>query len=350
LKILYIDTRINGHHFTYMSAFLKCRFADVAILVPPTDIYDQYTQKIYFSPKSEGFKAYLSWIGKIKAIIKNEKPDIVHFLYGDDLYRYFGLGLLRLHCRSVVTFHQVRHSRLRDISLKCIAGAVDSIVVHTAKIKRDFEQMGIRNVTHIEYPQFNVLEITECDNARKTLGIQTEYPVLLALGGTRTDKGLDILLDALNRVDKRFHLIVAGKEEDIKSDIIETKISGYRDYVTIFLEFLSDEKLSLCLNASDFVVLPYRKSFDGASGPLGEGVALGKTVLGANHGSLGELIRENHLGYTFESENVDDLASVLTKALSEKFTPDCVYEDYRKSLNTDNFLKSYQNLYNEIFN
>ena len=102
------------------------------------------------------------------------------------------------------------------------------------------------------------------------------------------------------------------------------------------------------MNAADIVCLPYRKSFDGASGPLGEGVALGKMIVGANHGSLGKLIKENHLGYIFESEDVHSLANTLDKALSHKWEPDEKYEAYQQILKPERFQKEYLELYKRI--
>ena len=51
----------------------------------------------------------------------------------------------------------------------------------------------------------------------------------------------------------------------------------------------------MAINACDYIVLPYRYSFDGASGPLVDGVIADKIIIGANHGSLGNLINNNNL-------------------------------------------------------
>ncbi len=344
MKILYVDSQINGHHFTYMASLLKAT-EDTVICVPKTDLYEGMAGKTYFVDTFDGPVSYLKWIRKIKKIVKAEKPDIVHFLYGDDIYRYFGVGLGSIKSRVIVTAHQIRRSRLRDISFKSIGRKSDTVVVHTAKLKRDFYGMGIKNTVHVEYPKFNEVAPVDKKTAYNQLNIESDAPVLLAIGGTRYDKGLDILLDALKNVKAPFHLIIAGKEEFITRDVINEKIADYKDKVSIFLEFLSDEKFALCLNACDIVVLPYRRSFDGASGPLGEGVALGKIVIGSNHGSLGSLITENHLGYAFECESVVSLTEALEKALTEPYRKDESYLCYKKSLSPEYFIEKYKTLY-----
>lgn len=40
-------------------------------------------------------------------------------------------------------------------------------------------------------------------------------------------------------------------------------------------------------------------------------MAKGKMIIAANHGSLGDIVEKNHLGYTFESENIEALKKVF---------------------------------------
>ena len=77
-------------------------------------------------------------------------------------------------------------------------------------------------------------------------------------------------------------------------------------------------------------------------------MAYGKTIIGPNHGSLGQIIKDNHLGYTFESENVDDLARTINKALSETFIYDEYAKKYQSSLSVDSFIDSHKNLYDGL--
>ena len=116
----------------------------------------------------------------------------------------------------------------------------------------------------------------------------------------------------------------------------------------VILEFLSQDKFEACICASDIIVLPYKRIFDGASGPLGEGVAKNKMIIGANHGSLGQIIEMNHLGYTFESENVEELTRVLEKALSTEWKLDENYMAYKEILSTERFQKEYAELFKQL--
>ena len=208
--------------------------------------------------------------------------------------------------------------------------------------------MNIKNVEHIEYPQFCESETVDPLMARNKLGLRPEVPILLALGATREDKGLGILLEALKYVKQDFQLLIAGQEADYTKEYINKQTESYADKVTCLLKFLNDDEFSMCLSAADFVVLPYKKCFDGASGPLGEGVIHGKAIIGPDHGSLGDIIRRNHLGYTFEAENASALSVILSKALVSHFTQDESYSKYQEELNPEHFLKKYHVLFERI--
>jgi glycosyltransferase involved in cell wall biosynthesis len=293
------------------------------------------------------YGAYKNWIDDIYKIVKDEKPDVVHFLFDDVFYRFLGYGLHRFKkYNSVITVHSVRTGALAKVVLNIISRTCKKIVVHSQYMKNALEKMGVKNVCHIEYPVFNS-KSCEKSVAREYFGLNKDVKTLGCIGGTRYDKGLDVLLDALGEVKEPFQLLIAGCEEDFKEDFIKEKISSYKDKVHLKLKFLSDEELTYAMNAIDVVVLPYRKWFNGASGPLGEGVALGKCVVGPTHGNLGDTITKNHLGYTFETENINALTDALKKALSEDFVIDEKYSEYKDSLDVEYFVNRYNELYRE---
>ena len=139
--------------------------------------------------------------------------------------------------------------------------------------------------------------------------------------------------------------MIAGKPEDFDEAFIRQKAERYQDRVELCLHFLSDEEVKQFLQEADIIVLPYRKLFDGASGPMCEGIYLGKTIVGPEHGSLGQLIRSTHTGYTFESENVEKLAACLEYALSHP----CLYDDTayaaQQELKPELFAERYLRIY-----
>lgn len=350
MKIAYVDIVLDGHHMSYLKALVKEN--ENSILIIPSEI-EELQNKQYIIDSDSLYKhplKYIKWICNIRKIVKSESIDVVHFLYGDVFYRYFGFGLKGLkHKKLIGTFHQIRRSRVKDLSLKNIFKNLDMGIVHTDSLKKDMNNIGIENIYKIEYPQFN--NISNPNNVldvKRKLNIPENVPIIAAIGGTREDKGLDLLLDALNEVKEEFHLLIAGKEVNFSKSFIYEHIEKYRNKVTLKMKYLTNQELADCLISSDIIVLPYRKSFDGASGPLGEGVWLRKCIIGPNHGSLGKIINDNCIGITFETESTSDLAIAIKKALNGS----CIWseeaEEYRKKIDVKKFIKDYTYVYINI--
>ncbi|NIK69237.1 glycosyltransferase family 4 protein [Paenibacillus sp. BK720] len=345
MRVLFVDNKLTGHHVSYMKKLSESQEITAFYFLPEEIIGLTGPQKIMKSDPNS-LKGYLKWIREVAEVAAEYKVDLVHFLYADALYKGFGIGLHNLKKYTVVaTFHQVRRSFLRDLSRKMIFKQISCGVVHTDKLQSLHLQDGIRNVTKIEYPKFNALIEISKMRAREYFSIPQDINMFLALGGTRFDKGLDLMLEAFSNIKLPFHLLIAGKEETFTKTFIEEKISAYRDKVSVVLKFLSEEEMNLALSACDVVVLPYRKIFDGASGPLADGVWNRKIILGSNHGSLGDIIESNQLGLTFISEDTEDLRNKIISILQDKINWNDKSENYRMSLDPDNFLKSYEEVY-----
>lgn len=349
MKLVLVDTSITGHHVPYIQALSNLTDETLAILpeaLPSLSI----PQRVCAFPRGSKRRLadFLKWARAVRRIVDQEKPDIVHFLMGDDFYRFFGarLGLFARY-KVVVTLHWTRGGFAGRLSTRCIAWHSDSVVVHSEYIQQRLSSYGIRNAVHIEYPQFGTT-FYPTEEARAHWQLRQDIPVIACIGGTRHDKGLDILLEALGKVNKPFQLLVAGKAEHFSEAYIREHTQSYSDCVHLHMRFLTDEELASAVCAADVIALPYRRKFDGASGPLGDGVVHSKMIVGPNHGNLGDTISRNHLGYTFETENPDSLAEVLNRALGEKWEPDELYAEYQKMISADRFQARYSVLYREV--
>lgn len=349
MKVMYIDIETSGHHQTYLQALLDIPNKENVIVLPSrlSSVNDkQYVfQKTDFYHKK--LKEYIRWTHEVKRIIRKEQPDVVHFLYGDVFYKYFGIGLegLKKKCKVINTVHALKKGKIGLVSLKRIASLSSVIVVHTDAICREVRNAGITNIEHIEYPHFSTGYNINTTEARKYYGLGKESFVLGCIGSTRYDKGLDILLTALQKVTGDFELLIAGAEEAIKKAEIEKLASCYKERVHLHLAYLDDEELEMAFQAVDAIVLPYRNSFNGASGPLGEGVGKEKMIIGTDHGSIGDIITKNHLGYTYESENIEKLAEVIDNSMNRKFSYDTIAKNYKNCISQTVFKNKYAVLY-----
>ena len=343
MKIMYVDHSIEGHHLEYLRHLAENKeYESLAVL--PQKVEELGIRQIvypYLDLKKKKISDYLKYIKAIKKIATQEKVDVIHFLDGDSTMRYFDVGyrcLKRFH--TVVTFHHLFPGKLRELSMKSILKKVSLAVVHTDEIEAKIKSYGCKNVETVHYPCFLSAEPVEKE--------AKQVKTLLALGGTRYDKGVDILLAALKNVKVDFRLIIAGKEEFFSKAYIENAIKNYQSQVDVRLKFLTNDEMLECLQNADIIILPYRKEFDGASGPLCEGAYLGKTIIGPSHGSLGAIIKQNHLGYCFESEDPESLAECISDALRMDFSYDQYAKEYQRSLNPYFFLQKYTAIYREL--
>ena len=349
MKVLFVETGLEGHHQIYLRGLVENCNVEAVVYTPQiikSIKCKQYAHYIDWSEKK--FLKYYKWISDLYQVSKRETPDIIHFVDGDSIMRYMGIGFDKLKCKKVIiTYHHFFSGYLRKVSYKLMARN-RNIVVHTERFKTKLQEVGINSVTHIEYPAFDYYEIKNIDskNARDYFGLKDEFPIIGVIGATDEYKGLDILIDALKLVRIKLCLFIAGKESDIKAD----KINEIKQCDNIILKcslgWLTEEEYLMAINACDYIVLPYRYSFDGASGPLVDGVIADKIIIGANHGSLGNLINNNNLGYVFETENIRSLASMIECALSSSFHSDNIErKHYLNYLRPERFFLEYNSLY-----
>lgn len=351
-KILLVDTSIEGHHPTYLQSLIHAAGNRVIVCAPDggEGLFPSI-ERYYSIPKAgKSLKRYLSLLVLLRRIVKQEKPDVLHFVYGDAFYRFGGLGMRWIPCKKIITCHQFRHRSKTAIHIyRHLSRLSEQIVVHTDELMKTAKGYGLKHVVHVEYPQFNLCSAMNQATARAKLGIPHDgVPLILSLGGTRYFKGLDLLLTALKRVQAPFYLLVAGKEDSFTEAYIREETKTYHNQVFLRMAFLSEEEVDCCLQAADIVCLPYRKQFDGASGPLGEGAYRGKMIVGPAHGSIGQTIREYHLGLTFEAENIANLAETLEQALTSAWKPDEKYREYQELLNPKRFEAEYAALYQSV--
>ncbi|MDD4082445.1 MAG: glycosyltransferase [Sphaerochaetaceae bacterium] len=347
MKIVFIDVKVSGHHYNYLLSLLNGREDDSVVILPQRIEGLHCKQHItkYNESEKRTLKKFKKWVLEVLSIVKSENPDIIHFLYGDSFYRFFGYGL-NLFCKykTIMTFHWIKTGFLGKLSLKMISSYIDKIVVHTDFLNNQVLSFGISNVSHIEYPQFKPLSVSKKESC-DFWGMSYSIPTIACIGNTRYDKGIDLLLAALIDVKIPFQLLIAGKEEAFDDNYILKHSKPYADNVFLCLHYLSDEELKFALGVADIIALPYRSNFNGASGPLCEGVWLYKCIIGSNQGNLGHTISENHLGYTFITEDIKDLSDIIRIALSNPFIIDEQYRKYREMLSPDIFRDKYNKIY-----
>lgn len=157
MKILLVDNVIDGHHLLYLKEIQKTLSSshEVICLLPNHTMIDDYIVLDDKYITLRNFNTYLSFTNYISKICIENNIDIVHFLYGDIFYRFFGINLNKIQNKSkiLITFHRIKHSFLRRISYKLIFSSISYGIVHTEEITNELTKY-LDNVIHIEYPNF----------------------------------------------------------------------------------------------------------------------------------------------------------------------------------------------------
>jgi len=350
MNVLYVEFNFHGHRLKYINAFnrLEGKGYNLYYLVPAEGASFPPERTIAMNSgfnKKRSLKSYFAFVGEIKRAVKKYKIDVVHILDGDFLYRYFGLALKGIRAELIVTYHHMEFSSLKKISLRRIFKASAFGIVHTAKLKDELEEAEIKNAAYIDYPMFDVVSQKSSEEAKKQFGLEGNSPVLAAVGYLINYKGLDLLIGALNLVEEPCALFVAGEPFDYDEKYIRENLKNPLVSLTMSLRSLSDKEFADAIMAGDVIMLPYRRSFDGASGPLVSAVAHKKPVIGADHGSLGDMIEKYSLGATFKSEDVPSLAAVINDYLKNPFSFSPKAEEFLNRLNPADFVEKNADLY-----
>jgi glycosyltransferase involved in cell wall biosynthesis len=195
---------------------------------------------------------------------------------------------------------------------------VNKVVVHGNYTHQKMLMDGLADtkVANIHMPCFKRYPLESSGHLGKIRRELSErrHPYLLCLGSLSFDKGIDVLFESLALLrEYDFTVIVAGPEGDFTEADIDRMAERYgvRDKLYKDIRYIPERVKQFYLEQCDAVVLPYRRTNTGISGPLTEGTAHRKFIVGPRHGELGYTIETYLLGATFKAENREDLADKI---------------------------------------
>ncbi|MCZ8519327.1 MULTISPECIES: glycosyltransferase [Paenibacillus] len=341
-KILFFDTSNDGHHFYYNLAAIQGvreRDPDAVCCYATTSMEPEQAKSLeeagismlVMDPTPPRLPAVLGrtlMLYRLVRYCKKQGYGKLHLLYLDCLLIPLLLVwplLLGLTCTATMHWYPTRPSKQRALSFFLGLGVIRQLIVHGEYTKRytieRVRSSGRGTVESILYPQLH----PQHGNPDQDRQLQSRWeaapgPYLLAFGGTRYDKGLDLLMQAFAKVEEPATLVIAGKEEHFTREDIEAWKMRLPSHCQVITElgYIDDEAVSSYFESADLIVLPYRKMFTGQSGPLTEAVVRNKLVIGPDHGEIGFTIDHYQLGLVFRSEEVTDLAEQINYALRHR--------------------------------
>lgn len=257
-----------------------------------------------------------------------EHFDVAHFQdVGTPLLDQFFLKPLARHLPVVLTVHDVKPHYERFVSrasfIRRSLQIPHRLIVHYEDGKKQLVDHWGACAEHIDVIPHGIIPLQNPPSptdARKKLNLPSDRQIILFFGGIRPNKGLDILLKALEIIksrNRRVLLVIAGGllgrfNFESYADVI--KKADLSDYVQTFIQFIPEEEVDYFFAASNLVVLPYLK-FEAQSGVLLRAYAHKKPVVASNVGAMGELVSSDEVGLVVEPGDAEPLSEAVISVL-----------------------------------
>jgi glycosyltransferase involved in cell wall biosynthesis len=150
---------------------------------------------------------------------------------------------------------------------------------------------------------------SEREALRQRYGAQTDDVLVGFIGRLSSEKGVDLILQALTRLPSNYKLVVAGDGPDQSELESMAARLGLADRVA-FLGFVTDPQS--VMTAADFVAVP-STWHEACSRVVVESLAHATPVVGSNIGGTPELVSDDVEGLLVEAGSVDALVAAFRR-------------------------------------
>ena len=352
MKVLLCERCFKGHRRIYMEWLAKTPEIEFYCYAPENiGVEDSHFFRCEESNDLKSLKTYLKWISGIKKIVKEKKIDIVHVLDTDSIMRFFGLGFENgKSVKYIFTYHHFFEGSFRKVSYRMISGKKNrTSVVHTESVRDSLNDYGIKNVELCQYPafQFERIDAKDAVLCKEKWGVPKNIPTIGIVGGMNRYKNILEFLKVLSECQEEFHLLICGKEGDVTKEQLMEHTKDFSSQVTMDIRRLEEDEYENAIAASDIVFCIYGLEFDGASGPLTDGVCAKKMIIASDHKSLGQIVNDHCLGYTADCTKNSEIKECVEQALKTigVFRYNEKAKAYRESLTPEGFGKKYKKIY-----
>ncbi len=301
------------------------------------DLVDQYTDskryRTKFAKLLPHLRASASFIGKMIS----RRPNILHVQgFRHPAMDWPMLILAKLvGTRTIVTVHNFlphESKRFDWLIYRLIYWLADHLIAHTEHTARKLAELTGISWEKLSIIPHGTLEFQhhphiDKDAAREQLEIPEEKTVVLSFGRIRHYKGVDLLIEAVKRLDDpHLLLLIAGNDSmHLKASLTEADPIVFHD------GFVDPGRVRLYFAAADLVALPYRKIDQ--SGVLLLALSSGCPVLATRVGGIKEVIEDGINGFLCGPNDVDALTERLADALASPSELRRIGENGRRTAN-----------------
>ncbi|MFM8973525.1 MAG: glycosyltransferase family 4 protein [Actinomycetota bacterium] len=248
--------------------------------------------------------------------VRERRPDLAHVIYLNPFVDALSLRALARRVPLVATVHDVApHERRMPVGVQRRAlereyGAAGALVVHHDWVRRRLvDEFDLDPSTIHEVPlQVIPAPLVAVDG-------RDGPPEVLFFGTFRRNKGLDVLLEAINRIPAGIEcrFVIAGRGfADVEAAVHE---AAARDPRVVAEVGYATAVRKAELYARAYVnVLPYT-AFESQSGVLQDAYANGVPLIVTEVGALGETVRSEGSGWVVAPRDPDALAGAIVTAI-----------------------------------
>ena len=270
----------------------------------------------------------LNWI-KIGNRLKKQKPDIIIVRYwlpfmGPCLGTILRIVKKNNHTKVICIADNIipHEKRAGDHAFtKYFIKPIDAFITMSDKVLADLRTFTTtKPATHIAHPLYdNFGEKISQSSARAHLKLPADQPIALFFGFIRKYKGLDMLLEAMQFLQKKTNtqhikLLIAGEfYEDRKPYDEQIKQLGIEKNLILHTEFIADSEVKYYLCAADVVIQPYRNATQSGVTPLAYHFEIPMIV--TNVGGLPALVPNGKAGLVCEPN-----AAAIAEAIEKYFS------------------------------
>jgi glycosyltransferase involved in cell wall biosynthesis len=133
-------------------------------------------------------------------------------------------------------------------------------------------------------------------------------------------KGVDLFIEAIILANKSnlktLEFTIAGDLRS-KNFSLDSQFNNIPN-LKFYNQFLTEEEVANLISDTDYVVLPYRKSYEfDTSGVFVQAALMNKLIIAPSFYPFGDVLQKHNIGLSFESENVLSLSRIIVESSLE---------------------------------
>lgn len=216
----------------------------------------------------------------------------------------------------------------------------DGFVVLSDAVEKDLLEIHPEaKVLQLKHPNYNHFgaKLNQI-NAVAQLGLDPEKKTILFFGIIRDYKGLDVLLDAFNKLNEDYQLIIAGEcYGSFEKYYLQIEKNKNKSRIKLHLNYVSDQEVTNFFSAADVCILPYKSATQSGITAISHHFCV--PIIATDVGGLKETIKNGENGLIVESSNAEKIKFSIQKYFNEGLKSK--FEEKLKQENEENSWMSF---------